>query len=88
MVAPLPMAVAFTPRPKEPWWPAAAPEVEGVGDRLFVVCFTETDPRDVWDEHFAGLDKELDAAGVGRVLLAAPFVPCVVGTDTHADQLW
>ena len=62
--------------------------MEGVGDRLFVVCFTETDPRDTWNEHFAGLGKELDAAGVGRVLLAAPFLPCVVGTDTHADALW
>jgi hypothetical protein len=84
----LAMAVAFTPRPKEPWWPAAAPEVEGVGDRLFVVCFTETDPTEVWDALFAGLGQELEAAGVGRVLLAAPFVPCVVGTDTHADALW
>ena len=34
----------FTPRPKEPWWPAAAPEVEGVGDRLVVIVFTEIDP--------------------------------------------
>jgi hypothetical protein len=42
----------------------------------------------VWDDHFAGLGKEIEAAGVGRVLLAAPFVPCVIGTDTHADQLW
>jgi len=84
----LPMAVAFTPRPKEPWWPAAAPEVEGVGDRLFVVCFTETDPVEVWDEHFANLGKEIEDAGVGRVLLAAPFIPCIIGTDTHADHLW
>jgi hypothetical protein len=86
--SPLPIAVAFTPRPKEPWWPAAAPEVEGVGDRLFVVCFTETDPRQVWDEHFAKLGDEIAAAGAGRVLIAAPFVPCVVGTNTHVDQLW
>jgi hypothetical protein len=82
------MAVAFTPRPKEPWWPAAAPEVEGVGDRLFVTCFTETDPRDCWDSHFVGLGDALAASGRGRLLLAAPFVPCVVGTDTYVDQLW
>jgi hypothetical protein len=86
--SPLPVAVAFTPRPKEPWWPAAAPEVEGVGDRLFVVVFTETDPREAWDDHFAKLGDEIEAAGVGRVLIAAPFVPCVVGTDTYVGQLW
>ena len=86
--SPVALAVAFTPRPKEAWWPAAYPEVEGVGDRLFVVCFTETDPRDCWDSHFAGLGDALDASGVGRIRLAAPFVPCLVGTDTHADTLW
>lgn len=86
--SPLPIAVAFTPRPKEPWWPAAAPEVDGVGDRLMVIVFTEVDPREVWDEHFAKIGDEIDAAGVGRVLIAAPFIPCVVGTDTYADQLW
>ena len=86
--SPVALAVAFTPRPKEAWWPAAYPEVEGVGDRLFVVCFTETDPRDCWDTHFAGLGDALAASGHGRVLLAAPFVPCLVGTDTFVDTLW
>ena len=62
--------------------------MEGVGDRLFVVCFVEADPRHMWDTHFAALGTAIEAAGVGRVLLAAPFIPCVVGTDTHADTLW
>lgn len=86
--SPLALAVAFTPRPKEPWWPAAYPAVEGVGDRLFVVCFTETDPRDGWDDRFAGVGNALDSTGIGRLLLAAPFVPCLVGTDAYADALW
>ena len=34
-------APMFTPRPKEPWWPAAAPEVPGVGERVFVTFFLE-----------------------------------------------
>jgi len=42
----------------------------------------------VWDEHFAKIGDEIHAAGVGRVLIAAPFIPCVVGTDTYTDQLW
>jgi hypothetical protein len=86
--SPIAMAVAFTPRPKEPWWPAAAPEVEGVGDRVFAVCFLETDPRDCWDEAFKGLGEALAASGAGRARLVAPFVATVPGTDTYVDQLW
>lgn len=85
---PVALAVAFTPRPKEPWWPAAYPEVEGVGERLFVVAFTESDPRDAWDALFAGIGDALAASGTGRLLLAAPFVPCLAGTDTYSDELW
>lgn len=74
---PVAMAVAFTPRPKEPWWPAAAPEVEGVGERLAVACFVECDPRDVWDDLFAPLSAEVP------VVLAGPFVPVVPGLDPN-----
>jgi hypothetical protein len=81
--SPVALAVAFTPRPKEPWWPAAYPEVAGVGDRLFVTCFTDVDPRACWATHFADLGDTLAASGHGRVLLAAPFVARAVGTG-HA----
>jgi len=81
--SPVALAVAFTPRPKEPWWPAAYPEVAGVGDRLFVTCFTDVDPRACWATHFADLGDTLAASGHGRVLLAAPFAARAVGTG-HA----
>ncbi|MEI8001386.1 MAG: hypothetical protein WCI50_08545 [Actinomycetes bacterium] len=81
-------AIVFAPRPKEPWWPAAYPEVAGVGDRRFAVCFTTGDPRDAWDTHFRGLGQAAEAAGVGNVMLAAPFLACVIGTETHAERLW
>lgn len=84
--SPVALVTAFAPRPKEAWWPAAYPEVAGVGERLFVLAFTDTDPRECWATHFAGLGAELDASGRGRVLLAAPFVPAPVGTDT--PHLW
>ena len=32
--APVAMTLSFTPLPKAPWWPKAAPEVPGVGDRV------------------------------------------------------
>lgn len=80
------MALGFTPRPKEPWWPAAAPAVEGVGDRLMVACFLEADPLTCWEILFAPLSEAI--AGVGRVLLAAPFVATDPGTDRYLDELW
>jgi hypothetical protein len=86
--SPLALVTAFAPRPKEAWWPAAYPQVEGVGDRLFLVCFTDTDPRAGWDSHFAGLGDALAASGAGRVLLAAPFVPASAGTPTDPAALW
>jgi hypothetical protein len=78
-------AIGFAPRPKEPWWPPAAPEVEGVGDRLMVACFLEEDPSLCWQKLFAPLAAAI--AGVGEVLFAGPFVPTVVGTDRYCDEL-
>ncbi len=82
------IATAFTPRPKEPWWPAAAPEVEGVGARLAIAAFIEDDPRAVWDDVFVPLVATIDATGLGRTLLAAPFIPTRPGTDDYIDELW
>jgi hypothetical protein len=78
-------AIAFAPRPKEPWWPPAAPEVEGVGDRLMVACFLEDDPASCWDGLFAPLAAEISS--VGELLFAGPFIPTGVGTDRYCDEL-
>jgi hypothetical protein len=82
------IATCATPRPKEPWWPAAAPEVPGVGERVMVACFLDDDPRACWNATFAGWGDALDATGRGRALLVAPFVPTIVGTDRYTDELW
>jgi len=86
--SPVAMAVACSPRAKEPWWPAAAPEVPGVGERVMLACFVETDPTDVWDELFVPLGRRLLDSGLGRALLVAPFVAVVPGTDRYVDELW
>ncbi len=86
--SPVAMAVLFTPRPKEPWWPPAAPDVPGVGERIMVALFLEDDPRTAWDVYFDGLGASIERRGHGRALLVAPFIPTVPGTDRHLDQLW
>lgn len=83
--SPVASAVAFSPRPKEPWWPPAAPEVVGVGDRLMVACFLEDDPAVCWERLFAPLTRAI--GGVGEILLAAPFLATVAGTDRYCDAL-
>jgi 2-hydroxychromene-2-carboxylate isomerase len=85
--SPIAMALAFAPRPKAPWWPKAAPEVPGIGQRLLISLFSEVDPRECWVRCFAPLGARLAASGKGRVLLVAPFIPVVAGTDRYADEL-
>jgi hypothetical protein len=86
--APVASTLAFTPMPKASWWPAAAPEVPGVGDRLVLVHFLETTPTECWDPCFAELGAGIDASGKARTLLVAPFIPTVPGTDRYCDELW
>ena len=62
-------------------------QVEGVGTRLTLLWFLETDPRECWKSHFTGLDTAVGEAGLGRVELVAPFIPTVPGTDTHVADL-
>jgi hypothetical protein len=62
--------------------------VPGVGDRIILVHFLETDPRDCWDAHFAGLGKAIDDSGKAHTLFVAPFIPTVPGTDRYCDELW
>jgi hypothetical protein len=62
------------------------PAGQVAGPRL-QIYFTEDDPLASWDHHRALADR-LQDSGLGRVVLAAPFVPTVVGTDRYADELW
>jgi len=82
------MALCFTPKPKASWWPKAAPEVPGVGERILVACFVEQQPAACFERRFAALGPAIDAAGPGRTLLVAPFVPVVPGTDPPLDELY
>jgi len=79
--SPTAQALLFTPLPKADWWPKAAPQVPGVGDRILVFCFCDRDPLDVWPEHYATLATRIDASGRARTLFVAPFVPVVPGVD-------
>ena len=48
---------------------------------------SEAASTDGWAQTFAPTGAAVVAAGVGRVELAAPFLPTIPGTDAYVDQL-
>ncbi|MFF8599958.1 hypothetical protein ACF065_25650 [Streptomyces sp. NPDC015232] len=81
--SPAAMVTVFRPTPLPGDRMTYVKQVEGVDTRLTLLWFLETDPRDCWERHFTGLD----AGGLGRVELVAPFIPTVPGTDRYVDEL-
>ncbi|MEU2162261.1 hypothetical protein [Streptomyces sp. NPDC019208] len=81
--SPAAMVTAFRPTPLPLDRMTYVKQVEGVDTRLTLLWFLEQDPREGWEEHFAGLD----AGELGRVELVAPFIPTVPGTDRYVDEL-
>jgi hypothetical protein len=69
-------------------FPNGMPALTGRVDELVRCYFLDTDPRAVWAEAFADLGGSVETGGLGRVALAAPFIPTVPGTDRYQDELW
>jgi hypothetical protein len=59
----------------------------GGANRLVQLLFVDGDVAEVLDPVRAYTDA-VEAEGLGRLQLAAPFFSTVVGTDTYVDQLW
>ncbi|MFF7715645.1 hypothetical protein [Streptomyces sp. NPDC007988] len=81
--SPAAMVTVFRPTPLPLDRMTYVKQVEGVDTRLTLLWFLEQDPREGWEERFAGLD----AGELGRVELVAPFIPTVPGTDRYVDEL-
>ncbi len=71
-----------------PGTPSGVPSAPGVGTRLLHTWMLTVEPDACWASHFAGLGASITSSGLGRLALAAPFVPTVPGTDRYLDQLW
>jgi hypothetical protein len=84
--SPVAMGMMFAPMPlpadKQPY----VKDVEGLDTRITILWFTEGDSLDAWDE-FVGAGALVEATGLGRVELMAPFTPTFPGTDRYADEL-
>ncbi len=84
---PAEVVATFTPIPLGDDAPG---DVKGdVGrDRFLQLAFVDDDPLAAFDERFASLGGDLEAAGLAEVVFASPFLRTVPGTDTYTDQLW
>jgi hypothetical protein len=69
-------------------YPGGIPALTGKVDELVRCYFVDVDPRECWDDRFADLGDRVAAGGLGRVELAAPFIPTVPGTTRYLDELW
>ncbi|MEU2514841.1 hypothetical protein [Streptomyces syringium] len=85
--SPAAMVTVFRPTPLPGDRMSYVPQVEGVDTRLTLLWFLERDPRVCWEEHFAGGGADVERTGLGRLELAAPFIPTVPGTDRYVDEL-
>ncbi len=69
-------------------FPNGMPALTGRVDELVRCYFLDARPDEAWPATFASLGESVRAGGLGRVELAAPFIPTVPGTDRYQDELW
>ena len=67
--------------------PMAIPRVERTNLLDLHLFFLDGAPEASWDR-FAALGRDIDASGLARVVFASPWIPTLVGTDRHTDELW
>ena len=87
--SPVAMTLCLRPRALPDDAPSYVPRPDpGELDRRYLLLsFLEADPQDGWVTAFAGFDRALTEAGLGKVIYAAPFIPTVPGTDKYVDEL-
>ncbi len=85
---PVAVSLRFDPRPLPPDKLAHVKELEGVDRRATLLHFLECDPRDCWDERFAGSGTRLADGGRGSLGVQAAFIPTIQGTNIYTDELF
>jgi hypothetical protein len=78
---------AFVPRPFPVTPSPGMTQPEGLDYRTSVLTFLTCDPREGWEELFAGGKEAHDDGGVAVLRFAAGFIPTVHGTHRHVDEL-
>jgi hypothetical protein len=82
------LVAAFTPVALEVDAPGDVPREAASDTRTVLLWFLNTPPEAAWEPVFVTHRERLEAAGMGTVIAALPFIPTIPGTDTYTDKLW
>lgn len=82
------LCLGMTPRPLPEDVPAYIERSDGGGRRVMLLSFFREAPFGTMRDWTEGIVDALRAEGLGRLELAAPFIPTIPGTDRYADELW
>lgn len=85
--SPAAICLLFTQLPLPSTGASYVRDVPGLDRRVTLLWFTEAHPGDCWDGVFGGGGEAVAATGLGRVELAAPFIPTLPGSDLYVDRL-
>src|SRR5262249_917685 len=86
--SPAAICLGLAPMPLSDGIPAYVPRPQGLDRRELLVFFLDADPLVAWKELFEPFGRAPDATGLGRLALAAPFIPTIPGSDRYSDELW
>jgi len=82
------LCLATAPLPIGEDMPAYVERPKGLDRRILLFTFFPEDPTKAFAAWTRALSDRVEGAGLGRLLLSAPFIPTIPGTDRYADQLW
>lgn len=84
--SPSAVVTVFRPTPLPLERMSCVKQVEGVGTRLTLLWFLQREPREVWEEHFTGLDAEVSGRGSAGSNSSRPTSPwCRGPTPTSTN---
>lgn len=82
------ICIGLTPTPLPEDAPSYVKRPEGLDRRVLLLSFFSGEPGAALREWTQRLASDVEAESLGRLELAAPFIPTVPGTDRYADDLW
>jgi hypothetical protein len=82
------LCLALEPVPPRDDMPSYVERPEGLDRRILVVSFYSEDPAKSMKSWTQGVTSRIEEQGLGRLLLSAPFIPTIPGTDRYCDELW
>jgi len=82
------LCIGFTPTSLPDDAPSYVKRPEGLAQRVLLLNFYSGDSGPAHRAFTTSIVRLLEEAGLGRLELAAPFIPTIPGTDEYADELW